>query len=123
MGDGVKFHGISARLQVFASVAQWIADDIWSGSPAVRPTFRSSGVERMARARTDITSIRADIIDAVHRFRPHCQQIDEQAWAQLETYVAITLRVLAKTNPSKVADAARTEEISARLTGRECLED
>ena len=76
-----------------------------------------------ARARTDINSIRADIIEAVHRFRPHCQQIDEQAWAQLETYVAITLRVLAKTNPSKVADAARTEEISARLTGRECLED
>ena len=77
----------------------------------------------MARARTDITTIRADIAAAIDTLRPHCQQADQQAWVALETYVAITLRVLAKTNPSKVADAARTEEISARLTGRECLED
>ncbi len=76
----------------------------------------------MTRARSTVDAIRADIIDAMLKFRPHCIDIDEQAWAQVETYVAITLRILAKTNPSKIVDAARTEEISARLAGRPCLD-
>lgn len=77
----------------------------------------------MTRARTMVEQIRTDIVEAVMLFRPHCTEIDEAAWAQIETYVAITLRIMAKTNPSKIIDAARTEEISARLAGRPCLDD
>ncbi len=76
-----------------------------------------------ARARTDINSIRADIIGVVEELRPHYLPSHEAAWAALESYVAISLRVLAKTNPSKLRDAAMTEEISARVSGRECLGD
>lgn len=76
-----------------------------------------------ARARTDITQIEEDLSAAVQMFRPLCQRVDETAWATIETFLAISLRVMKKTNPSKIRDAARTEEIAARLHGREVIED
>ena len=46
----------------------------------------------------------------------------EAALAHLETFAAISIRVLRTTNPSKIRDAARTEEIAARIQGRQVLE-
>ena len=34
------------------------------------------------------------------------------AWAEIETFCAISLRIIAKTNPSKVRSEAMTTEIS-----------
>lgn len=47
----------------------------------------------------------------------------EAALAWLETFAAISLRVMKKANPSKLRDAARAEEIKARIDGRPVLED
>lgn len=46
----------------------------------------------------------------------------EAALAHLETFAAISIRVLNTTNPSKIRNAAMTEEIKARMQGREVLE-
>ncbi len=46
----------------------------------------------------------------------------DNAWAELETYMAMSLRVIAKTNPSKVASEYRTVEISARMAGNPVLD-
>lgn len=45
----------------------------------------------------------------------------EAAWAGVESFVAIGLRVFAETNPSKLREAMRLEEIKARMDGREVL--
>lgn len=42
----------------------------------------------------------------------------EAAFAWLEGYVAVSLRVIGKTNPSKVRDAARTEWIKGLMDGK-----
>jgi hypothetical protein len=76
-----------------------------------------------ARARTDVSEIAADIVAAVNRLRPVASQADESAWAEVETFIAIALKVFAKTNPSKLRDAARTVEIHARMNNIECLDD
>lgn len=47
----------------------------------------------------------------------------EAALAHLETFAAISIRVMRGTNPSKLRDAARAEEIKARIEGREVLKD
>lgn len=46
----------------------------------------------------------------------------EHALAHLETFAAIAVRIMRTTNPSKIRDAARLEEIKARIQGREVLE-
>lgn len=64
---------------------------------------------------------REDVIKAVNLVRPRIDLSNpevEQAWAQLETFVAIALRVMAKTNVSKLQSETRTVEISAGLAGR-----
>jgi hypothetical protein len=76
-----------------------------------------------ARARTNTSEIAADIVAAVIRLRPVASQADESAWAEVETFIAIALKVFAKTNPSKLRDAARTVEIHARMNNIECLND
>ena len=76
----------------------------------------------MRQSRTNISEIAADIVSAVDRLRPIAAQTDERAWAEIETFIAIALKVFSKTNPSKLRDAARTIEIQARLKNVECLE-
>ena len=41
----------------------------------------------------------------------------DTALCSVETFCAVALRVMAKTNPSKVRDCARTVEIKARMDG------
>ena len=77
----------------------------------------------MARARTDTREIASDIRAAVERLRPVLAAEDQAAWAEVETFIAIALKVFAKTNPSKLRDAAMAVEIHARMTGIECLDD
>lgn len=43
------------------------------------------------------------------------------ALASIETFVAIALRVMAKTNSSKLRDTMRTVEIVARMSGAEVI--
>ena len=45
----------------------------------------------------------------------------EKAFAHVQSFAAIALRVFAQTNSRKIRDAAMTEEIKARIDGRECL--
>lgn len=45
----------------------------------------------------------------------------EEALIQIETFCAFSLRVMAKTNVSKLRDEMRTVEIQARITGRPLL--
>jgi hypothetical protein len=42
----------------------------------------------------------------------------EYAYAALEGFAAVALRVISKTNPSKVRDAARTEWIKGLMDGK-----
>lgn len=72
----------------------------------------------MTRARTDISEISRDLVASIEHFRPHCVAIYEDRWATIETFVAVALRVMARTNPSKIRDAAMVEEIKARMDGR-----
>lgn len=77
------------------------------------------------RARTITSMINEDLVQALATVRALIDLTDpenEAAWAQIETFCSIALRVFAKTNPSKLRDAAMAEEIKARIEGREVLE-
>lgn len=77
------------------------------------------------RAKTVTDTIRTDLIAAIGTVRQNLDRTDpavDAAWAEIETFAAIALRIIAKTNPSKVRDAAMAEEIAARLQGREVIE-
>ena len=77
------------------------------------------------RAKTVTDTIRTDLIAAIGTVRQNLDLTDpavDKAWAEIETFAAIALRIIAKTNPSKVRDAAMAEEIKARIQGREVLE-
>lgn len=71
----------------------------------------------MTRAYSDIDAVARDLaadLDAIRAALPP-QLLD--AMNAVETFSAIALRVMQKTNPSKVRDAARTVEIKARMDG------
>lgn len=72
--------------------------------------------------RSNIDAMKADLLAALTAVRDRLDPDLEDEWAQIETFCAIALRVFAKTNPSKLRDAAMIEEIKARLDGREVLE-
>lgn len=47
----------------------------------------------------------------------------ERAWAEIMSFSAIAIRVMAKTNTSKLASETRTQEIASRLAGTPVLSD
>lgn len=73
----------------------------------------------MPRARTIIDDIAADHMAALDVLRAHIMATGNEAtleaWASVETFSAIALRVIAKTNPSKVRDEAMKVEIASLL--------
>lgn len=73
----------------------------------------------MTRARTDITAIAEEVIADLGRLRDHILATNDSAlidaFATIETHIAISLRLMAKTNPSKLHDIARTVEISTLI--------
>lgn len=78
------------------------------------------------RAKADINLMKAGLIQSLMSIRNAIDLTEpqnEQAWAEIETFCAIALRVMAKTNPSKLRDAAMAEEIKARIEGREVLDE
>jgi hypothetical protein len=74
------------------------------------------------RAKSDVSEITADLVAAIQNIRQYIPPEGEDSLAHVETFCAIALRVLRKTNPSKLRDAAMAEEIKARLDGREVME-
>lgn len=74
---------------------------------------------RTARARADVGSIDAMVTEAIQMVRTSVASGTpaDDAMVMLETFCATALRVLAKTNPSKIRSEARTVEIKARLDG------
>lgn len=86
-----------------------------------------SGTVKTARARTDITVIAEDLVENLAYFRDKFGRARnpeaDKRWAEIETFCTLALRIMAKTNPSKVRNEAMTLEIAARMHGREVLED
>ena len=74
-----------------------------------------------ARARADVESIDADLTAALQTLRraldPAPDSDIEAALNSVETFAVVALRVMARSNPSKIRDAARIVEIKARLDG------
>jgi len=72
----------------------------------------------VARARTDIGEITNDLMDDLSTIRKLLDLSDpaiSDAWAGIETFAAISLRIMAKTNPSKVRSIAVTTAISTYI--------
>lgn len=76
-------------------------------------------------ARSDIDEIRERIMRDMARVKRHVEgspYVDPkhaelfEAWAGIETFVNVALRVFAKTNPSKIRSEALTVNIHSLLT-------
>lgn len=74
------------------------------------------------RAKSDVDLIAADLVQAIQDIRQYIPPEGEDSLAHVETFCAIALRVMRKTNPSKLRDAAMAEEIKARIEKREVME-
>ena len=76
----------------------------------------------MTRARSDMRQVDADITDCLRVIRECMKPVDDTredyALCALECFVDVALRVMAKTNPSKIRSVAMTVEIKARLEGK-----
>ncbi len=84
---------------------------------------------RSARARAELEGVVADLMVSIGWIRDEIgigsKKVDprtEEHMAHIETFCAIAIRVLRKTNPTKIRDAAMAEEIKARIEGREVIE-
>lgn len=75
-------------------------------------------MRRTPRARTDTKQMREDVIEDLRVIRDKLDLNDpavSDAWAGIETFCSISLRIIAKTNPSKVRSEAVTTELSTLL--------
>ena len=74
------------------------------------------------RAFTDMAAIEADLVAALRVIRaavnPQDGTPEDDAITHLESFAAVAIRVMRKTNPSKIRSCAMTEEIKARIEGR-----
>lgn len=72
-------------------------------------------------ARTDMDEIDRGMAENLRILREALQPEDgtevDTALCTLETFVVLSIRVMRKTNPSKIRSEARTVEIKARLDG------
>jgi hypothetical protein len=72
--------------------------------------------------RTNIKDISTDIIKELGVLRealaPQMHEV-EDAWATVETFIAVSLRLMAKTNPSKIKSVAMTVEIQSLIANAE----
>jgi len=79
----------------------------------------------MTRSKTDIGTIQGELLRSFAVIRSQVNLLDpevESAMAEIETFCAIAVRVMAKTNPSKIRDVAMTLEIQARIHGKKVIE-
>lgn len=76
-----------------------------------------------AQAIADMTNAVLTDLDVIKQhLGPHTFNKTEEAWAGIETFVAVGLRVFAQTNPGKLRDVMRTVEIQARMNNKEIFE-
>lgn len=75
----------------------------------------------MTRAAAQVAVMEGQLIDAFKVIRAGLAAPDDSrediALATLETFVILALRVMKKTNPSKIVSEFRTVEIKARMDG------
>lgn len=71
--------------------------------------------------KTDMDEVAAELGQHLELIRacvnPQDDTPEDYAMGAIETFCAVALRVLKKSNPSKVRDAAMTVEIKARMDG------
>ena len=77
---------------------------------------------KSARARSDMAQVESDITDCLRVIRECMKPVDDTredyALCALECFVDVALRVMEKTNPSKIRSVAMTVEIKARMDGK-----
>ena len=70
---------------------------------------------------THLTEVQPQLLAALTALRADLAPEDgsdiDTALCVVEVFCAVSLRVMAKTNPSKIRDEARTVEIMARMNG------
>ena len=75
--------------------------------------------------RTDMDETEREMTAAMRILRealkPEDGTDEDTALCVVECFVAVALRAMRKTNPSKVRDCARTVEIQARMDGKPVL--
>jgi hypothetical protein len=77
--------------------------------------------------RTDMDETARELAQELTHLRERLEAADlldattDYALCSVETYCAVALRVMKKTNPSKIRDCARTVEIKARMDGIEIV--
>lgn len=68
------------------------------------------------------TPARQQVIQAALILRPELsrskRRLHRDAWASIETYLAVSLKIMDRTPFSEIKSVAMTEEIKARLDGR-----
>lgn len=76
----------------------------------------------MSRAITDMREAERDLCDALATVRealaPADGTVEDYALCAVECFCDIALRVMKKTNPSKIRSETRTVEVKARLDGK-----
>lgn len=69
------------------------------------------------RAKTNVTEIAVGVLNDLDEIRamlpPGAE--DSEAWKGIETFAALALRIIAKTNPSKVRSEAMTLSIQTLI--------
>lgn len=81
--------------------------------------IRAPGL-RPRRAFRDMEAETRDLCAALEAIRNALEPMTDEtlnAFASIETFCDVALRLMAKTNPSKLRDVARTVEIRARMDG------
>ena len=78
--------------------------------------------QRTHRASSDVAEIDADLTAALLVIRKALGDIEDEsevdiALCSVETFAAVALRVMRRTNPSQLRDCARHVEIKGRLDG------
>lgn len=78
---------------------------------------------RYARACTDVDGLDRQVTAALVQLRAELGELvddspADQAICTVEMFVAVALRVMRKTNPSKVRSEAMSVEIQARMDGK-----
>lgn len=86
-------------------------------------------MKKQPRARTNVEDMKLDLLANLAILRGKLLDSDKDpdietvhAFAHVESFCAVAIRVMAETNPSKIKSAAMTVEIQARMSGVECLD-
>lgn len=74
------------------------------------------------RAWSDVAEIERDLVQMLGTLRDALGPLEDgsevdTALCSVETFCAVAIKVMQRTNPSKVRDCARTIEIKARMDG------